>query len=57
MGTGINFFANTQAYCRMCILLEQCKWWEFYRKKIYRAERDWYYPLMKGEIKALRDNK
>ena len=55
MGTGIDFFSNTQAYCRMCILFEECKWWEFSKKKTFRGERDWWYPLMKSEIKLLNE--
>ena len=44
-------YANTFLYCGTIILYEECKWWQFTRKKIIRDELNYLYPLMKNEMK------
>jgi len=40
-------------YCRIRVLYEESKWWQFPRKKIIKEQLDWIYPLMKQEVQNL----
>jgi hypothetical protein len=40
-------------YCSFKILYDECKWWQFIRKRTIKEQLDWVYPLMRGEVKAL----
>lgn len=58
MYSGIDDLYKCQmAYCKFRILYEECHWWEFTRKKVIKEQLDWFYPLMKGEVKFLTLNK
>lgn len=39
-------------YCSFKVLLDECKWWQFTRKKIIKEQLSWIYPLMKNEVKT-----
>lgn len=49
-----NLLSNTIAYCAMRIKYEECKWWQFNRKALFKEQVDWYYPLMRGEMKTMQ---
>lgn len=40
----------SEIYCRFLIHYNNCKWYEFLKKKTIKDELDWYYPLMKNEL-------
>lgn len=37
----------------MRIKYEECKWWQFQRKSLWKEQMEWYYPLMRGEIQTM----
>lgn len=55
LGTS-ELFKYQMTYCSFVILYEECKWWQFIRKKIIKEQLDWVYPLMVGEAKNLKVN-
>lgn len=40
-------------YCSFLVLYNECKWWQFTRKKVIKEQLDWYYPLMRSEVKNI----
>jgi hypothetical protein len=40
-------------YYSFKVLYDDCKWWQFIRKKIIKEQLDWVYPLMKSEVKSI----
>ncbi len=60
MGSGIDIFKWTDTYHRFVLLHLQCKWWQFFRKKLIKEQLDWIYPLMVNErntFMELSDNR
>jgi hypothetical protein len=37
-------------YCRFKIMYDDCKWWQFIRKKAIKEQINWVYPLMRNEV-------
>ena len=46
----------TFLYCRLSIQLNECKWYEFARKRIIKEEMNWTYPLMRAEMNLITPN-
>jgi hypothetical protein len=44
-------------YCFLKVLYDECKWWQFTRKKIIKEQLDWVYPLMRNEVKFIKGNR
>ncbi len=40
-----------QAYCAFVVARDDCKWFEFFKKKAFQEQIDYYYPLMRNESK------
>jgi len=54
MHAGISeLYKYQMTYCSFLVLYNECKWWQFARKKTIREQLDWIYPLMVSESKAL----
>ena len=52
MYTGINeLYQYRVTYCSLKILYDESKWWQFTRKRAIKELMDWYYPLMRKEVK------
>ncbi len=54
MPTGIIELCKYQiTYCSFLILYNECKWWQFSRKRVIKEQLNWIYPLMVNEAKLL----
>ncbi len=54
MDTGLReLFKYQKEYCILKIMYDNCKWWEFNKKKEIREQLDWISPLMKAEIRFI----
>ena len=42
-------------YCYWQLLMDSCKWYQFIKKKTYKEQRDWYYPLMRGTMETIKE--
>jgi len=51
MYSGIaQLFSRRDEYCRLIISYNECKWYQFFEKKIIKRELDFIYPLMRAEL-------
>jgi hypothetical protein len=55
MNTGTSEIYKYQiTYCSFKVLYDECKWWQFTKKKIIKEQLDWIYPLMVNESKLIK---
>ena len=43
-------------YCGFTIMYNECKWWEFKKKKRLKENLDWLYPRMCAELRSQETN-
>lgn len=52
-----NLFENTVLYCTFIVMRDECKWWQFSRRRIMQDQADSCYALMAGEIRTFNSIK
>lgn len=51
MYTGISeLYGYQHNYCLLKVLYDECKWYQFKRKKMLKTKLCFVYPLMKNEL-------
>lgn len=49
----IEIYKYQITYCSFKILYDECKWWEFTKKRTIKKQLNQTYPLMKNEVKQV----
>lgn len=44
---------QTYRYCFYIVKLEECKWYEFKKKKHIKEYLNWLFPIMRGEVETI----
>ena len=58
MYSGLNeIYKYRITYCSFKVLYDECKWWQFIRKKVIKEQLDFVYPLMVREVKLTINDK